>query len=277
MQTRRANRLKKLERNTKLIEEYNRLNSLFVNSGTLRRLHQIECELNLRNFQNMKRSANRARQELQDICTCNDFLFFVTLTFDKEKLNRLNDKETRAAYTAWAKEMHRRFPTMYFVTAPEYHKKGGLHFHILVGGVNFDDFKPVFWKNQPKGKNKGEPIYNVTAWENGYSTVMHIYEKNATKNYICKYISKQNFDERFFSKKRYYVSRNIQRPTIIKQTVPQSYCNLWDIDFYKWDIGYFNLKKQYGVFKQVRTAESLKNNKTIRKSCLLRIVISTTL
>lgn len=267
-QTRKLNRLKRQARHKKLIEEYNNINTLLAGNRTQRRLHAIECLLSLRNLADIKRSANRARQELQDICACNHFYYFLTLTFDKDKVNRLNDRETRAAYTAWAKEMHRRFPKMYFVTVPEYHKKGGLHFHLLVGGINFDDFKPEFYKNTTKGKHKGQPIYNVTAWENGYSTVTLIQEQNATKNYICKYITKQNFDERFFAKKRYYVSRNIQRPLTEKATIRQSFCNLWNIDFDNWDISYFSRKKQYGIFKHVQPPQKEGIQTTMRKSLL---------
>lgn len=52
---------------------------------------QIEYESNIRDFKNVYRSANRARQALYDICRCNEFQFFVTWTLDPEKVERLND------------------------------------------------------------------------------------------------------------------------------------------------------------------------------------------
>lgn len=217
--TKRLNKINRENKRKKLISEYNKINNLVISETDKRRLEIIRLKLIERNFDNIRRSANRAKQELYDICKCNNFDYFVTLTFDKEKIDRLDDNATRQKYTRWAESMRKKFPSMYFVTAAEYHKKGGLHFHLLVGGIDFDSLQPEFWRKQTKGKNKGEPIYKINAWGAGFSTMTRIISQSATKHYICKYISKQHFDERFFNKKRYYTSHNIKRPIIRKSSI----------------------------------------------------------
>ena len=68
----------------------------------------------------------------------------------------------------------------------------------------------------------------------------------------CKYITKQHSDERFFGKKRYYVSANIIRPEVNRWTVNAAECNMFDIDREKWTLEYFSPQMQYGIFSNVR-------------------------
>lgn len=170
-------------------------------------------------LENAIRSMNRAKNNLMDMLRCNDFNFFVTLTFNNDKFDRLDDKETRKKFTQWANNVTRDLPNMKYVAVPEYHKKGGLHFHLLVGGVSaldlgFEDSG----KRVKSGRCKGQTIYNVSKWRKGFSTATEILDTNAVKYYLSKYLTKGKVDPRFFNKKRFYVSRNINRPQIDKMS-----------------------------------------------------------
>ncbi|GEM_PF-5990805 len=74
-------------------------------------------------LENAARSMLRSKQQLIDILKVNDFDFFVTLTFDKRKVNRLDDYDTRTMLFKWAKNIKWAFPDMLYVVVPEYHKK----------------------------------------------------------------------------------------------------------------------------------------------------------
>ena len=58
-------------------------------------------------LENAVRSMNRSKNNLMDILKSNEFNFFVTLTFDKTKIDRLDDNKTRKAFTQWANNITR--------------------------------------------------------------------------------------------------------------------------------------------------------------------------
>ena len=168
------------------------------------------------------RSMNRAKDNLMDILKCNEFNFFVTLTFNNEKKDRLDDKETRKIFVNWVNYIQKLFSSFYYVAVPEYHKKGGLHFHLLIGGVSAEDIKlEDSGKKVKTGRCKGQIIYNVKRWEKkGFSTATKILDNIAVTYYLSKYLTKGKIDPRFYNKKRYYTSKNIKRPQISKIQVP---------------------------------------------------------
>ncbi len=239
----------KLDKTYKQERIINKINALkFTDKDYERKKRILEYELQLRNIQNVRRSANRARQNLYDVCKCNDFDFFVTFTYSSEYVDRLNDKAVKRKFTQWANDTRKRFPNMYYVATPEYHKKGGLHFHLLIGGVSFEELKcvPALKKNgKPKFKN-GKQIFNVTAWKYGWSTLSVVENSEAAKHYLCKYITKQHYDDRFFNKRRYYMSHNVKRPIIASWTETPELC-LKHIDTKVMLIAYCDLKKKYAV------------------------------
>lgn len=238
-----------------LVEEYNSINTLLTTKKIERQKEKIELQLNNRNLDNVRRSVQRTKQELYDILKCNDFEFFLTVTFDKNKIDRLDDIKTRREWTRWSFNFKRRFPNAYYVAVPEYHDNGGLHFHILVGGCSLQDFNPVHAYDKKhnrylyvtKGVCKGDKIYNVLDWSVGFSTLTVIKNKDACRHYVAKYISKQWCDDRFFGKKRYYASRNIIKPVVEKVTVLPHDCDVWEVPL-KYQIDYIDPLKQYGVF-----------------------------
>jgi|LGOV01.1.fsa_nt_gb hypothetical protein len=196
-------------------------------------------------FKNIVRAMRRSRQELQDTAESNIFNWFITLTFDKNKVGgneaRLNEKVTKDLYIKWRRMIKQKFPSAYYITVPEYHKKGGLHFHILMGGVTAKDLqlqhtdlvcchwarKKVMSKAQyelEKDKHTlmvtdGLTIYNVSGWKLGWSTVTRIASQEATTYYVTKYLTKGGIDIRFHNQKRFYTSHNIIKPIITKENV----------------------------------------------------------
>ncbi len=193
-------------------------------------------------------SLARSKKEIIDILHCNKFDYFVTVTFDKRKINRFDDNVTRKKFQKWLEKLRQNFPNCFSFAVPEYHKKGGLHFHLLLGGVSDCDLKLVdSGKRVKKGYCKGDIIYNITRWKCGFSTVTKIRDIRRAKWYIMKYLRKQSYDVRFMGKKRYWVSRNIIRPKVTKYTVDEinDFDNYFGSDFV---LDYRDFEKQYYVF-----------------------------
>lgn len=204
-------------------------------------------------LENAVRSMNRSKNNLMDILKSNDFNFFVTLTFDKNKIDRLDDNKTRKSFTQWVANIQRDLPNLYYVAVPEYHKKGGLHFHLLFGGTTAEDLGLVdSGKIVKSGRCKGQTIYNVTKWSKGFSTATKILDVNAVKYYLSKYLTKGKVDPRFFGKKRFYVSRNIKRPQVEKIAFPcTDTFNIFDsIIKEDYNIDYEDSKKEYCVLSR---------------------------
>ena len=200
-------------------------------------------------LENAVRSMNRSKNNLMDILKSNEFNFFVTLTFDKTKIDRLDDNKTRKAFTQWANNITRNLPNLIYVAVPEYHKKGGLHFHLLIGGATAEDLGlEDSGKRVKSGRCKGQIIFNVSKWNRkGFSTATEILDINAVKFYLSKYLTKSKVDPRFYNKKRFYVSRNIKRPQVEKFAFPcTDTFDIFDsIIKEDYNIDYEDTKKEY--------------------------------
>ena len=205
-------------------------------------------------LENAVRSMNRSKNNLMDILKSNEFNFFVTLTFDKTKIDRLDDNKTRKAFTQWANNITRNLPNLIYVAVPEYHKKGGLHFHLLIGGATAEDLGlEDSGKRVKSGRCKGQIIFNVSKWNRkGFSTATEILDINAVKFYLSKYLTKSKVDPRFYNKKRFYVSRNIKLPQVEKFAFPcTDTFDIFDsIIKEDYNIDYEDTKKEYCVLSR---------------------------
>lgn len=131
----------------------------------------------------VRRAAARARKQLFELCACNDFDLFFTLTLDKEKIDRYDYKEAIKKLSQWLDNRVRRRGLRY-VAVPELHKDGAVHFHGL---CNSEACRLV----DSGRKDKGHPIYNVSDWHFGFTTAVKLYgERNAAAHYVAKYVTK---------------------------------------------------------------------------------------
>lgn len=131
-------------------------------------------------------SAQRARKRVKDLIYSNeDLRAFVTLTLDKSKVNRYDYKQVIAKYNDMLSNMVQRRGLKY-VLVPELHKDGAIHFHGFTNNVL------GVKKSGKVDKTTGSPIYNITEYKFGFSTLTYIDEnRQACANYILKYITKQ--------------------------------------------------------------------------------------
>ena len=286
---------------------------VYIKRGSLPGYKEKKEEKSLPKISNALVSAHRAKNLLIDLADSNKWDFFITLTFGNEETDgqRLNDIVVKGLFQRWRKFFKRKFPDMKYLIVPEYHEKGGLHFHGIIGNVSFSDLglvdsgkvccswlpkkccsRDYFERNKEYHDLKptdGETIYNCTVWKYGFSTVTLVKSSLAVKNYVSKYISKGGIDPRFFNKKRFWSSHNLERPYIekikhllgTKQTdfngeivLTKGFIEDIGLDMSNYVIEYSSDDKFYMVLRKKTENDILKEREdiTIRKTQVLRIV-----
>lgn len=213
-------------------------------------------------------SARRSKIVIDDIIQCNTFDYFVTLTLGTQE--RLNDTASKKLWNSWRHEFKRNYPSAYYLAVPEYHKKGGLHIHLCIGGITAEqlqlqvsDYVCCSWAvkkylklstfNKQKSKHvckacDGIPIYNVGAWKFGFSTATKIQSQVAVQSYITKYITKGGVDPRFCDSRRYWVSKNIKRPIMEKSRQVETFDTSLAKHFENKPLLFADLTNAYYVF-----------------------------
>lgn len=181
---------------------------------------------------NAQKARSRAHKQLFDVLRSNEWQWFITLTFGDDE--RLSDDFVRDKFAQWRKMVRKQFPDMFYVAVPEYHKKGGLHLHLVVGGVSAADLrlkhsgrvlhKGKAWRKKDFVRagfcedtltGEGAVIYNVSSWDGyGWSTATEIRNNEAVQRYVSKYITKTNIDPRFYNKRHFFCSHNVNRPKV---------------------------------------------------------------
>lgn len=81
-----------------------------------------------RRAENEARSMRRARAKVRRLALANDFKWFVTLTLDPEKVDRMDGAAVVKKLNVWCSNAVQRQGLRY-ILVPERHKKGGIHFH----------------------------------------------------------------------------------------------------------------------------------------------------
>ena len=206
-------------------------------------------------------SLRRTIISMNALLNMNDFDWFWTLTFDKEKINRTDAKEVFDCYERYIDNIKTKFPNFKYMCFPERHEDGCFHFHLLTAGLTVAQMGLVnsgkvccHWA---KKKNKygilenigycsksyfdktkhlhelkdtdGEPIYNVTTFAYGFTTVSRIVSRERCNSYVKKYVQKALGSTEVF-KKRFYYSSNLNRPAILKKLIGADFSNPTDIE-----------------------------------------------
>lgn len=174
------------------------------------------------------RSVRRAKAALRDYVLANDWDYFVTLTLDKEKVNRYDMAEVTKKLSQWADNQVRRHGLAY-VLVPELHKDGAIHFHgFFRGGPPGVDSGTLTRQGQkrprrPRSERERERmlsegwqiVYNLPAWTLGFTTAIRPYgDKDMATNYILKYLTKESETSGKIGGRWYYSGGNLKKPEV---------------------------------------------------------------
>ena len=133
----------------------------------------------------------RAKAKIFDIALSNDWDYMITLTLDKQKIDRYNPKEIIGPFTKWLNNMVYRYGFKYLIV-PELHEDGAIHFHGLInsaldltdsGNVKVPGHKaPIKISTAKKygydiTSNEVRTVYNISNYHLGFSSAVRI-DKN---------------------------------------------------------------------------------------------------
>lgn len=145
----------------------------------------------------------RARRDLRRLINSNIYEYgldskFLTLTF-KEHITTFETANYEFKKFRQRLEYELRLKLKY-VVVPEFTKQGRIHFHVVLFNVPYI---------------KNSKLQDI--WSNGFVKINRIDNVDNVGAYICKYMTKDNVDERLVGKKCYFSSRGLYKPIEIKQ------------------------------------------------------------
>ena len=169
----------------------------------------------------IRRSQNRSKNMIYQIARSNEWNWYCTFTLNPNRVkDRYDYDECSKAFLSWLQNMKRsRAPDLKYLFVPEQHKDGAWHFHGLLsdtGDLLFLDSGHTY-KNY-EGEDKA--IYNLIEYTLGYSDISKVEKPEQISAYITKYITK-GLCELTFNKKRYWASRNLEKPIIEEYNIPE--------------------------------------------------------
>lgn len=153
----------------------------------------------------------RAHDKLFDLVYCNNFKWFLSITFNPGKVDSYDVHEVMKKTAKWLNNMVSRKGLQYLLV-PEYHKSGRIHCHLL---CNDGVFKLIDSGKLTKCRDgQYRKVYNVSDWKYGFSTAIPVYgDICACSCYLTKYITKQS---KMIFGRYYWSSKNlIREPEII--------------------------------------------------------------
>lgn len=159
----------------------------------------------------------RSKQKIIDLVYHNGLIkpwkYFLTLTFDPERVNSNNYDDVSDALKKWINNMKHQNPQMEYVIVPEPHKSGRIHFHGLFRNVpNWLLTEARNPKTNRLIKKNGVQVFNLNNYKYGYSTVSVVKDLTAVSVYISKYMTKELLNLSY--KKRYWSSRSLELPKV---------------------------------------------------------------
>ena len=150
-----------------------------------------------------KDSISRTRTQIRRLINSNpDLTKFVTLTFEE---NILDVEIANKHFNKFIMRLKYRYPDFKYVSVIEFQTKrgkkngdgGAVHYHFIC--------------NLPFIKT----AELAEIWDLGYVAINKIKHVDNIGAYVCKYLNKDMTDERLFNHKKYFCSKNIEKPVMV--------------------------------------------------------------
>lgn len=162
-------------------------------------------------------SVNRTRQSIYSICRSNTWEYFVTLTFNPDKIDSTDYDTVVKSLSKYLEYIKSKYsPELKYILVPELHADGKkFHFHGLFSNIgNLKLLDSGIVKN-------GSVIYNIDSYKKGFSTVSIVRDSLRASGYLLKYITK-DLCSVTKNRKRYWCSKNLNKPVVRLDTFDSS-------------------------------------------------------
>lgn len=183
----------------------------------------VSLEARPRGVNDKKTDSNirRAKNKIKEYALCNDWDYFVTLTVNKDKLDRYDIKGYIKKLGQYIADCNRnRDNKITYLLIPEQHKDGAWHMHGFINGLTDNDV--IFAKIRNERK-----VFHWMGYSErfGFNDMELIEDKEKASSYITKYVSKdmsRSVSE--INAKMYYCSKGLLMAEKIKKgTVSAKY------------------------------------------------------
>lgn len=163
-------------------------------------------------MESKEKSLRRTKLAVMDYALVNEWEYFVTLTFNPEKVDSFDYEVVTKKLSNWLHNLKNYgIKNLKYLIVPELHKSGRIHFHGLLANT-----KGLEFKDSGKKDNDGRTVYNIEGYKLGFTTAQKVENNEAISRYISKYITKELIMTTK-NKKRYWNSRNLKKPKIKKE------------------------------------------------------------
>ena len=170
------------------------------------------------NKEKLSNNIARARSKIFEYAICNEFEYFVTLTLNRDYLDRYDLKEYIKKLGQFIRDYRKKYKAnVQYLLIPEKHIDGAWHMHGLLKGIP---------KEQLKINKHGYKDWEAYSKRFGYISIDDIRNQIAVSKYITKYISKSINNGGGVTEKEsklYYCSRGLKRPKKIKEGTLNTY------------------------------------------------------
>lgn len=149
-----------------------------------------------------QRTNIRARNKIRRLINMNfdNNSLFVTLTFAE---NIQDIPYANNEFDKFIKRMKRRQSDFAYVAVMEFQKRGAIHYHMV---CNWE----TSWKDHEELQARERELARI--WKHGFCDIQEIKHLDNVGAYLIKYMTKDNIDDRLNGKKRYFHSRNLDKP-----------------------------------------------------------------
>lgn len=155
------------------------------------------------------------RRRIKGYALANDFKWFVTLTFNPEKINSLDYEMAKMTLLKWCRLIRDKYHKFDYLIIPELHKSGAVHFHGLLGDVSANFVEAVNPKTGNPIIRHDRQVYNLTDWNYGFSDCEMIETPERAASYITKYVTTALLtNKEMYNKKRYFNSQGLIKPAV---------------------------------------------------------------
>ena len=164
----------------------------------------------------------RAKNRIYQILLSNEWTYFLTITYDPNKIDSTNVPLVINKTQNWLKHMTQRNGLAYLLV-PEYHKKEKrVHCHAIVNDKIKTEFNDIYAVQGLKKPIKLEtikkrhipadqikyPVFNCPDWKYGFTTAINVYNSpSRLANYVLKYMTK---DQQSIFGRSYWCSKNLK-------------------------------------------------------------------
>jgi len=198
------------------------------------------CPAPKRRYDTVKRLRRNFTRLVQSQLSAKGAPAFLTLTFSANAT--LDDGlEVFRQFNKRAKKVFG--DSVSYIAVPEFQKRGAVHFHCLVWGLEdkyiLHEAPYEYWKRAKKRirarffawcSEKGYDPKDArgvrliqAVWAHGYADCVPADDSPKLASYLGKYMQKAMLDERLNSRRAYYCSRGVVRPMLYKTSLVANY------------------------------------------------------